>query len=119
MDKNEMVKYMIILAGEGRVIYPANKSPEMKELQRQMSIFAEHKTESGKSFAYYAEGNEHDDLVMALMLACFVARYYINRKASRATYGAASRSFTVQDEDLLGSGVPEEYQTLGRAVWQP
>ena len=118
MDKNEMVKYMIILGGEGRLIYPANKSDEMKELQRQMAIFAEHKTEAGK-FTYFAEGNEHDDLVMALMLACFVARYYINRKASRATYGAASRSFTTQDEDLLGSGVPEEYQTLGRAVWTP
>jgi len=118
MDKNEMVKYMIILIQEKKLKFPKTKTMELTELERQMSIFAEHKTEAGK-FTYHAEGAEHDDLVMALMLACFIGRYYINRKPGAKKTSSVSRKYTEQDEDLLGSGVPEEYIVKGRAVWNP
>ena len=47
--------------------------------KRQISNFAEHITEAGNA-SYYAEGTEHDDTVMALMLACFIGRHYIKRQ---------------------------------------
>jgi len=73
MDKNEMVKYYLRLKQEFRVKFP-NKfrdqedKENFEELKRQIAIFAEHRPESGKSFAYYAPGQEHDDMVMALLL---------------------------------------------------
>lgn len=118
MGKNEMVRYMLILIQEGRLVFPKTKNDEIRELERQMSIFAEHKTEAGQ-FSYHAEGDEHDDLVMALMLACFIGRFYINRRAEKKTYGVASKKFIERSEDALGSGVPEEYTVKGRAVWNP
>jgi len=118
MDKNEMVKYMIVLIQEGRLRFPRTKTMELNELERQMSIFAEHKTEAGK-FTYHAEGAEHDDLVMALMLACFIGRYYINRKEGAKKSTSVSKKFGHEEEDLLGSGVAEEYIVRERAVWNP
>lgn len=68
MDKNEMVRYMIHLFQERKILFPKNDNQETLELKRQLSIFSEVKTESG-TVSYRAEGTEHDDLVMALMLA--------------------------------------------------
>lgn len=76
MDKNEMVRLMAHWFLDGSIVFPVNKTPELMELERQLKIFAEHKTETG-SVSYRAEGSEHDDLVMALMLACFGARNII------------------------------------------
>lgn len=76
MDKNEMVRLMAHWFLDGSIQFPINKTPELNELERQLKIFAEHKTETG-SVSYRAEGSEHDDLVMALMLACFGARNLI------------------------------------------
>ena len=76
MDKNEMVRIMLHWFQDGKILFPQNSTGELEELKRQLSIFAEHKTEAG-TVSYRAEGQEHDDLVMALMLVCFWARRYI------------------------------------------
>lgn len=74
MDKNEMVRTMSVWFQEGKIVFPTKSNPEVNELKRQLAIFAEHKTEAG-NVSYYAEGQEHDDLVMALMLTCWYSRY--------------------------------------------
>ncbi len=76
MDKNEMVRLMIHWFLDGSIVFPEVMTSELMELERQLRIFAEIKTEAG-SLSYRAEGSEHDDLVMALMLACFGARNLI------------------------------------------
>lgn len=76
MDKNEMVRLMAHWFQDGSIVFPSRLTVELSELKRQLTIFAEHKTETG-SVSYRAEGQEHDDLVMALMLACFHARHMI------------------------------------------
>jgi len=76
MDKNEMVRHMMHWFQEGVIRFPFRSTPELEELKRQLSIFAEHKTEAG-NMSYYADGQEHDDLVMALMLACWYIRKFI------------------------------------------
>jgi hypothetical protein len=70
MDKNDMVRKMIHWFQDGSIVFPKNPNKEVFELKRQLSIFAEHKTEAG-NVSYYAEGSEHDDLVMALMFCCW------------------------------------------------
>lgn len=79
MDKNENVKWFLNMKTEHRVIFPTdeNCSPDMLELKRQISIFAEHRTESGNSFSYYAPGAEHDDGVMALMINIQKVKQYL------------------------------------------
>lgn len=74
MDKNEMVRTMSVWFEAGKIIFPSRGNRETDELLRQLKIFAEHKTESG-SVSYYAQGTEHDDLVMALMLCCWYSQY--------------------------------------------
>jgi len=74
MDKNEMVRQMMHWFQDGTIIFPKNSNQELDELKRQLSIFSEIKTESGK-VSYRAEGSEHDDLVMALMLCLHHLRH--------------------------------------------
>lgn len=75
MEKNEMVRNMIHWFQDGKIVFPTNCNAELNELKRQLSIFSEVKTETGK-VSYRAEGQEHDDLVMALMLACWFLKPY-------------------------------------------
>jgi hypothetical protein len=119
MDKMEMVKFMLILINDHRLVFPTPPTPETRELERQMSIFAEHKTELTGKVSYQAEGSEHDDAVMALMLACFIGRLYIDRQEGKKKMATASKRFGPTDEDVLGSGVPEEYNVQQRYVWNP
>ncbi len=123
MDKNEMVKYYNRLKKDFRVKFPGTfHNPENEEcfaeLKRQVAIFAEHRTESGQ-FSYYAPGQEHDDMVMALLLLLHLARYYLREK--NKGFGVASRSYLPKGEsqDLLGSGVPANAFTKYRSVSYP
>ncbi len=121
MDKNDMVKYMIIKKDEGNMLFP-KETGEIKELLRQLSIFAEIKSPQTGNVRYQAEGAEHDDLVMALMLACFIGRYYINRKSEHpGGYAVASKSFKASFEkgDTLGSGIPYGSTPGARSVHYP
>lgn len=120
MDKNLMVKIMLEWFADETLIFPAESNPELDELKRQLSIFAEHKTNSG-TIAYYAEGSEHDDLVMALMLACFKARAYLTPKKSVVI--ATSKKFMPAPNrpnrlmSTFGSGVPEHLRRLQSKEW--
>ena len=120
MDKIDMVRYMIIMFKDGRIVFPKNPQGEVKELLRQLSIFAEHKTEGTGNVRYQAEGSEHDDLVMALMLACFYCRMFVDRGEGQSRLHHASKKMGPDtDEDLLGSGVREEYEVSQRSVYNP
>lgn len=117
MDKNAMVKVMLQWFSEDALLFPKTLTPELQELKRQLSIFAEHRTESG-SFSYYAEGNEHDDGVMGLMLACFKARAYMTER--KTIYTTASRKFGYQgrnDNPQLGTGIPSSVRGLQSKGW--
>lgn len=107
MDKNAMVQWLLLLQQEGRLIWPKKTTPEVDELKRQWSLFEEKKTETGK-VSYSAPGEQHDDYVMALMLACHVAREYIDNDREMTV---ASKKFKYEDEDdEFGSGIPKHRQ---------
>ena len=73
MDKKDMVKRMAHQFQLGEIIFPKKSNPELEQLKTQLAIFSEHITEAG-NVSYYAEGTEHDDLVMALMLCCWYVK---------------------------------------------
>lgn len=73
MDKNDMTKWMLILHQQGDLVFPSLDNKHTAELKRQLSLFEEHKTGAG-TVSYSATKGERDDMVMALMLACYVAR---------------------------------------------
>ena len=120
MDKIEMTRYMLILFNEKKLVFPERQSKEMRELVRQLSIFAEHKSVMTGNVRYQAEGAEHDDLVMALMLAVFIGRYYIDKRGpSKRFHTGTPKSFRPTEADIWGSGVPEEYTVMARETYMP
>jgi len=82
MNKIDMVHWMkrMLLLGKIQFPKPEYSSPGTRLLQNQMPKFTRKRTPSGK-LSYAAQGREHDDLVMALLIACYVAR----RKYLRST----------------------------------
>ena len=109
MSKPEMVFWYLKAKQKHLVKFPRNsKNHHMKELERQISIFSEHKTDAGNA-VYQAPGEEHDDLVMALLIACFAARKWIRIEGS--TQASIAGGFNYQRagrrggiETILGGG---------------
>ena len=82
MDKTEMVSWFVNSKELHQIIFPEKRNSNVMELERQLSIFSEHKTESG-NIDYFAPGEENDDMILALILACFGARNYLKGKFKR------------------------------------
>lgn len=77
MDKIEMVQWMVTVKQKRQIEFPERPTSYMKELESQMALFTEHKTESG-NVDYFAPGDEFDNLTKALMIACFSVRKLID-----------------------------------------
>ena len=119
MPKNQMVLYMARMFQNNRIKFPSKTNDHIEELKRQISNFSEHITEAGNA-SYYAEGTEHDDTVMALMLAIFIGRHYIKKHEGFQTeLKVQSKKFLGDREDILGTGVPANMEILGREVYYP
>lgn len=119
MPKNQMVLWMAQMFQQKRIKFPAKSNKDVEELKRQISIFSEFITEAG-NVSYRAEGTEHDDTVMALMLACFMARHYIKKQPDqRSSIQVSHRSYADKDDDLFGSDVPPGATSIAREVFYP
>ena len=106
MPKNQMVLWLTQMFQNNRIKFPKKSNKDIDELKRQISIFSEIITESG-NVSYRAEGNEHDDTVMALMLACFIGRNFIkNIDGLHQDMQIVTKKFTEVDNDDFGTGVP-------------
>jgi len=106
MPKNQMVVWMARMFQNNRIKFPKHSNKDIDELKRQISIFSEIITESG-SASYRAEGNEHDDTVMALMLACFIGRNFIKgMDGFNQDLQVVNKKFTEVNESIYGTGVP-------------
>lgn len=75
IDKNDMVRWMIVEFELGHYLFPPENqlTPELRELQKQILGIVESKTSSG-TIRYAADGTEHDDLFMGLLLDSWLAR---------------------------------------------
>jgi len=68
----EMTQLFLILKNEHQIIFPESKKV-LKKLEDQVPIFSEHITEAGTA-AYFASGEEPDDLVKSLIMCGFSCR---------------------------------------------
>ena len=119
MPKNQMVLWLTRMFQNNRIKFPKKSNKDIDELKRQISIFSEVITEAG-NVSYRAEGNEHDDTVMALMLAIFIGRHYIkNNEGFQTALKVESKKFDGMEKDLLGSGVPMGMEIMGRSEYTP
>jgi hypothetical protein len=119
MPKNQMVVLMARMFQNNQIRFPSKTNKHIEELKRQISNFAEHITEAG-NVSYYAEGKEHDDTVMALMLAIFVGRHYIREQEGlKTSIKVESKKYGVTEKDLLGSGVPSGLESVSTEVYYP
>ena len=101
-----MVVWMARMFQNNRIKFPKKSNKDIDELKRQISIFSEIITEAG-GVSYRAEGKEHDDTVMALMLACFIGRNFIkNIDGLHQDMQIVNKKFTDQDDNIFGTGVP-------------
>jgi len=76
MDIIEMTQFLLQLKQAHKLLFPKEPSKEMRELEDQIALFSEHKTEAG-GIDYYAPGDEYDDLTKALLIVSFGARPYL------------------------------------------
>ena len=119
MPKNQMVLWLARMFQQNRIKFPKTSNKHIEELKRQISIFSEHITEAG-NVSYRAEGTEHDDTVMALMLACFIGRSYIkNQDGFFQQQVVVSRKLSTEPDDIWGSGVPPHLEARSREVYTP
>ena len=121
LPKNQMTMWLSRMFQQNRIKFPKNSTKDIDELKRQISIFSEVITESG-SVSYRAEGQEHDDTVMALMLACFIGRNFIKgNEGFTQPLQVVSRKYAIngEEEDVWGSGVPNNVEVTGREVYLP
>lgn len=73
MDKNDMVRWLQRMIQANRLHFPEQHSNGTLALYNQMPKMTKKITDAG-NVSYSAQGREHDDLVMALILACYIAR---------------------------------------------
>lgn len=107
MEKKEIALWFLRMKTDHKIKFHGTNDPDVKELMRQIQIFAEHRpqTDYGTgNFKYSAPGEEHDDMVMALLLACHIGRYYLTKK--RNSTGVTSKKVYGDSDDEFGSGVP-------------
>jgi len=104
MDKTEMVGWINKKRLEGKIKFPKKKTPGLLTLENQINSFVKKSTAS-RQITYSAEGEEHDDFVMAFMVNLFYVRRWIMKD-----FGTIKRRvLSTKDEaydDLDSSGVP-------------
>ena len=119
MPKNQMVLWLARMFQQNRIKFPKTTNKNIEELKRQIAIFSEHITEAG-NVSYRAEGTEHDDTVMALMLAAFIGRSFIKDQDGFAQKQlVVSKKFSSEPEDVWGTGVPHGLEATTREVYRP
>ena len=101
MDKIEMADFLRALKHNEQLRFPKKPSVHMQKLEAQVPMFSKHTTEAG-SIDYYAPGEEPDDLVRALLIACFSVRNMIDSPHSLEPILGGIPHTLDTDPDLFG-----------------
>jgi hypothetical protein len=78
MHKQGAAEYVKRLKDAGILKFPEQSTPDLEELKRQMEGFLPHGTDAGH-ISYYTEGEQPDDLVMCLIMGCFVGQAFMEQ----------------------------------------
>ena len=99
MDKIEMTEFLQRLRLNGQLRFVMSPPKYMKELEEQIPYFTKHATEAG-SIDYYAPGKEPDNMVRALMIACFSVRKILQGDDGLGYYGSIDTSIPDINQDV-------------------
>ena len=115
LDTIEMTEFLATMQRNGQLRFPADPSRHMRELEEQMPFFSKHVTEAG-AVDYYATGEEPDNLVRAMMAACFSARSFMLWRYKPLI---ATKKLVSGQKDLLGTALGDGDIGYGRHVHYP
>lgn len=112
MDKVEMVGWINNKRQKNQILFPKNKTKGIMTLLAQLNSFVRKTTQAGHT-SYQAEGEEHDDFVMAFMVALFYIRRAIIKDFGRYKRALVTRKFNVEPSDTIGSGLSGSQYLIG------
>lgn len=98
MDIIEQTQFMLQMKLAHKLVFPTNPTKDMSELEAQVALFAEHKTESG-GIDYYVPGDGFDNLTKALIIDCFAARPYM-QASTKIIGGPMVRHGRAEDQEF-------------------
>ena len=81
---------MVALRQNHQIEFPERPPPTVLDLEKQISMFVEHKTEAG-GVDYYAPGDEKDNLTKAFMISIFAQRHILIKDVSIEHVGGGIR----------------------------
>ena len=114
MDKIELVQWMLSLFQNKQLKTSKPPTKGMEELFTQMGVFSENTTEAG-GVDYFSPGDQYDNLVKALMIACFSVRKVIKGYTGEVICGpiqinnGLNEDQSIEDEFLSAFPGSESY----------
>lgn len=119
MDKFEMRAWIEEQRQFGRILFPKQKTDGIKQLESQLASFVRKVTKSG-TVTYSAEGSQHDDFVMALMVNLFFIRRKLLKDLNHNRRRIVTKKYEVDDSNsIFGTGIPSGSIMLGRSTYHP
>lgn len=119
MDKAEHVSWINKKRQQGQILFPKKKTEGIMLLESQLNSFVRNVTQAG-TVRYEAEGQGHDDLVMAFMVNTYFLRRRVMREGGRMPRTILSKRYVPKNtNDTLGSGIPSGSNLLGRDLMMP
>ena len=121
MIKNDMVHWLKRMIQDDKIFFPDIDSPGTLSLKHQLPQFSRKITKSG-NLSYSAQGSEHDDLVMALLVACYIARRkYLGSKGEFGIAGAnyKSKKKYTKSEDYFPEQLPWGSRLINVSAYGP
>lgn len=89
MHKQGAAEYVKRLKDAGILKFPEQTTPDLEELKRQMEGFLPHITPAGH-MSYYTDGEQADDLVMCLIMGCYVGQVFMDTDLTPLVMGQTS-----------------------------
>jgi len=121
MIKNDMVHWLQRMIQDDKLFFPDVDSPGTLKLKHQLPQFSRKITQAG-NLSYSAQGSEHDDLVMALLVACYIARRkYLGMKGEFAIASAhykKEKKYT-KSEDYFPEALPFGAKMINISAYGP
>ena len=120
MDKADIVKSVKILKKAGRLSIVKKKTPGLKIFVKQLNSFVKKLTKAGKT-TYEAEGDEHDDFIMAFLINMhYVIVNFLKNVVKRMVITKKYKKDLYEDKlGELGSGVPSGARVLSTKIMYP
>ena len=119
MDIIEMTEFLATLQRNRQLRFVRTPSRSMRELENQMPLFSKHATEAG-GIDFYASGTEPDNLVRALLIACFGGRKLLLWRHHTQIRSKKILPSTIDDRGAdLGTALQPHQTSMGRHVDWP